>query len=100
MKSGRRPTHVQHAYQQDKGKNIVVDEEGFQTVKNRKNTRRNIFPIVNDERRSSAFALAEGVQAARYCINQQGGESSWLADNMPAISEPSQINNKPITNQI
>ena len=29
----RRPTHVPHSHQPDKGKNIVVDEDGFQQVK-------------------------------------------------------------------
>ena len=34
------PHHIQH---QERGKNVVVDQEGFQQVRNRKNTRRNIF---------------------------------------------------------
>lgn len=40
VRGGRRSTHAQHTHQHEKGekkkKNIVVDEEGFQQVKNRK----------------------------------------------------------------
>jgi hypothetical protein len=49
-----------------KEKNIVLDEDGFQQVRNRKNTRRNIFDLVNDEMRGSAYALREEDRAARY----------------------------------
>ena len=55
----------------EKGKNIVMDEDGFQQVRNRKNTRRNIFDIVNDDMRSSAYALAEEVRAARFRSKQR-----------------------------
>ena len=58
-----------YTFQQEKGKNIMVDEEGFQHVRNRRNTRRNIFNTVNDKMRSSAFALAEEVRAARHRNN-------------------------------
>ena len=33
----------QHKHQQEKGKNIIIDQDGFQQVRSRKNTRRNIF---------------------------------------------------------
>ena len=44
----KRPTRGRHTFarnnpQPEKGKNIVVDEDGFQQVINKKNTRRNIF---------------------------------------------------------
>ena len=34
------PHHKQH---QEKGKNIIIDQEGFQQVRSQKNTRQNIF---------------------------------------------------------
>ena len=74
--SERRPTHVPHSYQPDKGKNIVVDENGFQKVKNMKNPKRNIFNIVNDEGRSSAVALAEEIRAARNRSNLHGVDAN------------------------
>lgn len=54
----------------------MVDEEGFQQVKNRRNARMNIFNVVNDEMRSSAYALAEEVRVARHRINPHCGEDS------------------------
>ena len=36
-----------------KRKNILIDEDGFQQVRNQKNTRRNIFDIVNNDMRSN-----------------------------------------------
>ena len=54
----------------------MVDEEGFQQVKNRRNTRRDIFNTVNDKMRSSAFALAEEVRAARHMNNPHYEEES------------------------
>ena len=53
-----------------------MDEDGFQQVKSRKNTKRNIFNIVNDEMRSSAFALAEETKAARNKSKSLKGEAS------------------------
>ena len=64
LRGGRRPTHAFPQHQQEKRKNIVMDEDGFQQVRNRKNTRRNIFDIVNDDLRSSAYALGEEIRVA------------------------------------
>ena len=90
----RRPTHVPHSYQPDKGKNIVVDENGFQPVKNMKNPKRNIFNIVNNEMRSSATALADEIRAARNRSNLQGvntnrnqGEQRAASPTSPKIKE-------------
>ena len=47
VRGGRKPTHPYPQHQQEKRKNIVVDEDEFQQVRHRKNTRRNIFDIVN-----------------------------------------------------
>ena len=77
---GRRPLHAPHTLQQEKGKNTMVDEDGFQQVKNRRNTRRNIFDTVNDEMRTSAFALAEEVWATRYRSMMQGEEGGRRND--------------------
>ena len=38
-----RPAQNQPAHQQEKGKNIVLDQDGFQQVQHRRNIRRNIF---------------------------------------------------------
>lgn len=92
MRGGRRPTHAPQMYQQDKGKNIEVDEEGFQQVRNRKNTKINIFNIVNDEMRSSAFALAEEARAARYRSNPQEGEASRRRGGQIAMENPIERN--------
>ena len=73
---GRRPTIAPHSYQPEKGKNIEVDEDGIQPVKNRKNTKKNIFNIVNDEMRSSATALAEETRAAKNRGKLQDAEAS------------------------
>ena len=77
VKSGRRPTHTHHAFQQEEGKNIV-DEDGFQPVRNRKNTKRNIFDLVDDERSSSAQALAEEIKTARNRAKSLVGETSRM----------------------
>ena len=67
-----------------------MDEDGFQQVRNRKNTRRNIFDIVNDDMRSSAYALAEEVRAARFRSKQRmaghAGErqEEWQTEDQPA----------------
>jgi hypothetical protein len=66
----RRPTHTYPQHQQEKRKNIVTDEDGFQQVRHRKNIRRNIFNIVNDDMRSNAQALGEEVRAARFRAQQ------------------------------
>jgi hypothetical protein len=71
LRGGRRPLQTFHQHQQEKGKNIVLDEDGFQQVRNRKNTRRNIFDLVNDEMRGSAYALIEEDRAARYRSRQR-----------------------------
>ena len=65
-----------------------MDEDGFQQVKNRKNTKRNIFNIVNDEMKSNAFALAEETRAARNRSKHHDGEASRLrqGQNITEIS--------------
>jgi hypothetical protein len=68
--------YAQQTYQQEEGKNIMVDEDGFQQVRHKRNTKRNIFDIVNDELRSSAVALEEEVRTARYRSKQREMEAS------------------------
>jgi hypothetical protein len=69
--------YAQQTYQQEKGKNIImVDEDGFQQVRHKRNTKRNIFDIVNDELRSNAVALEEEVRAAWYRSKQLEMEAS------------------------
>jgi hypothetical protein len=48
-----------------------VDEDGFQQVRHRKTTRKNIFDIVNDDMRSNTFALGEEIRATRYTALQK-----------------------------
>ena len=71
LRGGRRPMHAFPQHQQEKGKNIVTDEDGFQQVRNRKNTRRNIFDIVDDDMKSNAFALREETRATLYKSRQK-----------------------------
>ena len=92
VKSGRRPTYAQHTYQQEKGKNIIMDEEGFQQVKNRKSTRKNIFDVINDEERSSAYALAEEARAARNRTKSLAGETSRMRDLQAVPENPAAMN--------
>lgn len=75
VRGGKWPTHAQHIHQQDKGKNIVIDEDGFQQVRHRKNAQKNIFDIVNDDLKKSAFELGEDVRAPCYRSKQQGIEA-------------------------
>lgn len=76
VRGGMRSTHAPHSYQPDKGKNIAVGEDGFQQVQSRKNTKKNIFNIVNDEMRSSAFALEEETMATLNKSKPLEGEAS------------------------
>ena len=80
VRGGRRPIRAPYTFQREIGKNIMVDEEGFQQVKNRRSTRKYIFDTVNDEMRSSAFALAEEVRAARLRSKPHDGEASKRRD--------------------
>ena len=48
VKGPRRQPPTHHTYYQEKGKHIAVDEDGFHQVRNRKNTKRNIFESSND----------------------------------------------------
>lgn len=56
-----------------KRKTIVVDEDGFQQVKNRKNTRRNIF---GEERRPNDLVQADETRTSRYRSKPHEGEIS------------------------
>lgn len=76
----RRPTHTHNKQVPDKGKNIETDEDDFQQVWYWKNTRRNTFDTLNDEQRSSAFALGDKIIAARYWAKQQENEANRAAE--------------------
>ena len=88
VRGGRRSAHVPQTHQQDKGKSIRIDEDGFQQVINRKNTRRSIFNTINDEMRSNAFALAEESRAARFRSNAQGDVVGQLRGEQTARTNP------------
>ena len=88
VRGGRRSTHLPQMHQQDKGKNIRIDEDGFQKVINRKNTRRSILNTINDEMRSSAFALAEESRAARLRLNAQGDRTGQMRGEDTAQTNP------------
>ena len=87
LRGGRRPTHAFPQHQQDKGKNIVTDEDGFQQVRNRKNTRRNIFDAVDDDMRSSAYALREEIRAAQYRSRQREWRNEGQGANLAMREE-------------
>lgn len=93
---------MQHIHQQDKGENIIIDEDGFQQVRHRRSTWRNIFDIVNDNLRKNALELGEEVRATRYRSKQQGIEASqapgiemgnttkiswWVANRWPSKND-------------
>lgn len=50
-----RPPQPHHIYQQERGKNVVVEHEGFQQVKIRNNTKRKIFEDVDDMLREQVY---------------------------------------------
>ena len=54
-KGNGKPPYTRPFNQQDKGKTKIVDDEGFQQVGNRRNTRRNIFENVEDDLRRPAY---------------------------------------------
>lgn len=54
-RGARRPPQPYHRRQQEQDKEPVVDEDGFQQVKSRKGTRRNIFDEVVDDLRKLAI---------------------------------------------
>ena len=61
MQRGRRLAYVPHTYQQEKGKSKVVDEDGFQQVRHRKNTSRNIFDQVDVSLKENTYVQRETV---------------------------------------
>ena len=69
MQGLRREPHSFQPNQQAKGKHIVLDDEGFQQVRGRKNTRRNIFDKENELGRRHATDFVEEAQA-----NQNQGQ--------------------------
>ena len=58
----RREPHSFQPQQQAKGKQVALDDEGFQQVRNRKNIRRNIFEKENVYRRRHDPDFGEGSQ--------------------------------------
>ena len=50
-----RPTAIRVAQTTDKGKNQMVNDEGFQQVRNKKNTRRNIFENIEKDLRRPTY---------------------------------------------
>ena len=81
-----RSSHTYHHYQNKKGKNIVVDEEGFQQVRSRKNTRRNIFEnrsqlprsYTADPRPEGAASDTATAAAPTAALNRQARENKDL----------------------
>ena len=79
-----RPGQIHHMHRQEKGKNIVVDEEGFQQVRSRKNTRRNVFAGALETRQiqtkpevmpDSELEAGAAATAAAHLDKQEGRQS-------------------------
>lgn len=69
-------------------KNIVVDADGFQQVKKRKNTKRNIFGISNAEARSNAYVQVEEIRSAMHRSQPKEGEASRSKGDQQANWNP------------
>ena len=63
LKGRERPAYNHTTHQQEKGKNIAVDQDGFQQVKNKKNIRRNIFENDRERGQNSRWRGNGGYQA-------------------------------------
>ena len=53
IQSVRRPTQAYHTHREEKNKGIIVDQDGFQQVGNKKWTQKNIF--MEEELKKNAF---------------------------------------------
>ena len=95
-----RSSHTYHHYQNEKGKNIVVDEEGFQQVRSRKNTRRNIFEnrsqlprsYTADPRPEGAASDTATAAAPAAALNRQARENTDLTTE-------DELEDRPVGNQ-
>ena len=81
VRGGRRPAQAPPLYQKEKGKNVDVDDDGFQLVNNCKHTRRNIFDNDNTEARSSVPAQAAEARQGRMQTTQHAGEAHRPSGN-------------------
>jgi len=87
MQGLRRKPHSFHPNQQAKGKRIVLDDEGFQQVRGRKNTRRNIFDKENDFSRWHATDLREEAQSNQNQGQRTPARTSHIEEEDVSITE-------------
>ena len=85
IKRRERLFHNYSSHQQDKGKNIIVDQDGFQQVKSRKNIRRNIFEGARDRGQVQAgketgesheHSIGVAAPATAHYFTNKGGEGA------------------------
>lgn len=81
LQGGRKPTYVPHTYQHEKGKNKVVDDDGFQQVRYRKNMCRNIFDLGDNNLKENTFVQREVVGITPGCSKQQQRRSNQTTEN-------------------
>ena len=81
MRKGHaQPSHTRHFNPQDKGKNKIIDDEGFQQVRSRRNTRRNIFENTEEDLRRPAYEQRPMTRqpsehlGRRQCVEPEIGE--------------------------
>ena len=89
-----KPAHFQHIQHQEKGKNVVIDQHGFQQVRRRKNMRRNIFEGNHDMDQdkdgrgvNNNQPTAYGVAATAATQNDMSEEQPQNADTIIANGE-------------
>ena len=82
-----KPLHTRPTNTHDKGKTKMVDDEGFQQVRSRKNTRRNIFENVDDDLRKQAYEQRSAMrQPTDYLIRDQITEGEYQTANEVAAT--------------
>jgi hypothetical protein len=83
----RREPHSFQPHQHAKGKHKVLDEEGFQQVRNRKNIRRNIFDRENGFGRRHDTDLGEGDQVYQKQGQQTTARASHREEEEVSVTE-------------
>ena len=83
----RREPHSFQPKQQAKGKHVVLDDEGFQQVRSRKNTRRNIFNKENVEGRRYASDFGGGSQGNQNQAHQTIARTPHREEEVTSVTE-------------
>lgn len=91
MKGTRRP-QVHHTHNQIINKNIVIDQDCFQHVRNMKHTRRNIFDTVGEDARVHIFEQEGEIRIEQHNHNQR---SRIYDNNQNVPNAHNRLNNRP-----